>query len=519
MKWKSRPRAGAAADRVSPGRAPRFVALAYGLCVLSAAPLGAEGPAGSASGMGPSSSCRTSACGSVAPEAQWSRLRQELERNPQSEAVRLRVADALMKQGAHQAAAAHLRQILGNKPETSLAFRAALDLSATYAEIGELEEAEKILKGLVTAEPDSPDARLALANVLAKSDKFAGAAREYKAALKIAPEQPTAALSLAKVHLRLGEYRRALSQLDACERLSVDAFEARYLRGLAWKGLGQFERSAEELEQAVRLAPNDYHVRYNLGFALARLGRFKGAVAQLQAAKRLDPEAVEARYQLAQVRRLQGNDELAAAELRELAVLKRETRDREAAAALANDARQLMESGRVLKAVELYREALSRQPRDPRLHFNLAVALRQQGDTEGQLAHLKRASELDLDFAAAHNELGRLRVRQQKWAAAEKHFLQAIRRDPFFSGAQNNLGALYVRLGRVEDAARLFRQAIASNPENVHARINLGLALASRGELLAAAQELLEAIRLSPDEPRAQRALAMVRRQQGGKTR
>ena len=121
---------------------------------------------------------------------------------------------------------------------------------------------------------------------------------------------------------------------------------------------------------------------------------------------------------------------------------------------------------------------------NPRMHVNLALALKARG--QGQ------------DFQEA-----------------EAYFLQALGLRPRLVEAHYGLGDLYLRTDRPELAADSFQAAIEIAPLDHEAHYCLAQALLRQGQLAGAAQTLNTALRIEPADARSHHLLARVREEQG----
>ena len=181
----------------------------------------------------------------------------------------------------------------------------------------------------------------------------------------------------------------------------------------------------------------------------------------------------------------------------------------------ATYARALKDTGRVIKAVEIYQRLVARWPKDAALYHDLAVAAT-AANMPAEAARAEQASlALQPSNASASNGLGLLLIASGKhaeavqaferavqddpsnavfWAnlgnarresgdavRAEQAYRTALDRDPRSADAANGLGVLLVQQHRAADAIRWFEQALAGSPRFVEARLNLGIAFQESG--------------------------------------
>jgi len=101
----------------------------------------------------------------------------------------------------------------------------------------------------------------------------------------------------------------------------------------------------------------------------------------------------------------------------------------------------------------------------------------------------------------AHNGLGIVFKRQNNYAQALAHYLEALRyfpgkNNPNSVGIRTNLGALYKSMGKLQEAEMEYRQILATSPEHAGANNNMGNFYKSIGQAdsaLIAYQKALQA--------------------------
>lgn len=100
----------------------------------------------------------------------------------------------------------------------------------------------------------------------------------------------------------------------------------------------------------------------------------------------------------------------------------------------------------------------------------------------------------------AHNNLGTLRLRQQRWDEAEEYFEAALRVNPGTPEANNNLGTALYAQGKISEATAQYRTAVTVDPKNAGAWNNLGIALAAAGAHTDAVQAFRSSLALAPND-------------------
>ena len=113
-------------------------------------------------------------------------------------------------------------------------------------------------------------------------------------------------------------------------------------------------------------------------------------------------------------------------------------------------------------AMDIYRQALERNPGDPWLHFNLGLLLQRAGFA------LRAASQYAVflstypHFAEAHERLAAVLSLRGKYALAVEHCREAIRLRPEGSAVRYELARNLVQLGDFDEALRVYRDILPS---------------------------------------------------------
>jgi tetratricopeptide (TPR) repeat protein len=170
------------------------------------------------------------------------------------------------------------------------------------------------------------------------------------------------------------------------------------------------------------------------------------------------------------------------------------------------------EHGRLDKAVEEYRRALTINPRYHDIHYNLGLAYQKTGRTEKAIGEYKMALGLKPDLKDAHNNLGVAYDRLGRVDEAVRAYREAIRFNPHDANPHYNLGKIYGRLDRLDEAIEEYRKALRLNPGFADAHFNLGLTYKRKGLKNEAIREFEETLKLRPDHDKARKTLETLTR-------
>jgi tetratricopeptide (TPR) repeat protein len=167
------------------------------------------------------------------------------------------------------------------------------------------------------------------------------------------------------------------------------------------------------------------------------------------------------------------------------------------------------------RAIDLFNQALERDPRYALAHAGLAQAFwqRYQNDRKGADArlaedHARRALDIDALPSGGWVTMGTIRAGTGRAEEALADFQQALDRDPRGAEAHRERGAALEKLGRWDEAEASYRKAIELRPELWSSHNHLGAFLLERNRLSEAEAAFRQALNLAPDNTRVLSNLA-----------
>jgi len=164
--------------------------------------------------------------------------------------------------------------------------------------------------------------------------------------------------------------------------------------------MGDLENAASELQNAIRAKPDYAEAYYTLGTVLKQQGKLNEAASALREAIRLEPDFAGAHTTLGAVLRQLGDTQGSAAESRAGANLAKRNTDLQAAVFATNSGKRLRATGDLENAIAQFRAALAATPDYAPAHFELGLALQQQGKKEEARQEFEKAASLDPKLAA-----------------------------------------------------------------------------------------------------------------------
>jgi tetratricopeptide (TPR) repeat protein len=386
-------------------------------------------------------------------------------------------------------------------------------------ETGRRGEAIRAWKKALDSNPGHVEALTSLAWALEQQD-YEEAIELARRAVERLPEDPAG--------------RRVLGELLFCQGRYAEAAE-QYLSGLDLNGgrdelvagclcrnladayymLGRFREAVREYEAALAAGADQAYCHLWLGWAKQQLGDRGGAISDFTLVCELAPRWHEAFYAAGQLHCAQGKYVQARDHLeRALSLYPAEDEEGRAAATceLGNAIRGL---GDLLRAVDLYQEALSLDPTHPVARFNLGLAHNELGDHEAALAAFSVIAQLDSGDADVHVERGHAYLELGRHDEAIEAYRAALAIQPENSEAFSGLGLTYYGLGVYDTSVEHYLCAVKIEPGDPWPRYNLALALDAAGRHAEADGMMEQAWQSSQEDGEACVAIARAVTSQG----
>ena len=243
---------------------------------------------------------------------------------------------------------------------------------------GQLPTAITLLQKATEIAPDYLAAWVNLGNALQLTGRLQEAVDAFQKGMMLNPNMPEAANNLASVLNALKRHEQALNACVSALKLRPDFAEAHVNMGNALIGLKNPAEAENSYRRAIELRPANATAYFNLGNALSDLGRLEDALEQYRKAVALDAANPEKHYNYANTALKLDRYVEAVESFRAAIEVNPNYVD-----AYCNLGSALQSLGDTAEAIECYREAIRISPRgkqQPDLHWNMALALLQQGD-------------------------------------------------------------------------------------------------------------------------------------------
>jgi len=265
---------------------------------------------------------------------------------------------------------------------------------------GRLSSAEEELRAVVTAQPDSAEARGRLGAILLAQGRSDEAENELVEAVRLAPRSATPLNDLGLLYLRTGRFPLAVETLERAVEAAPGEAPVRNNLGNALRDAGRLDESVAVLEEALELDPELAATHYNLGLTYERAERPTDARRAFARAVELDPRHGAARRAIGRLALAAGDLEGCLPFLDE--AIRIDGTDVEAHALRA---RANFRLGRYASAKADFMGVLDLNPGSVEARNNLGIIAALEGDVEGARRWWEQALEIAPDAEAVRQNL------------------------------------------------------------------------------------------------------------------
>ena len=326
--------------------------------------------------------------------------------------------------------------------------------------LGQLTEAEKVLKTVSDAHPGNPRAHCMLGDIYLSLQKIEDAAVEFQSALEHDPGDAAPWTNLGHTLERTNKHDDALVAFQHASLLEPANAQYAYHVGDSYLALEQPEKAIGFLTKSVQLDPGLAMGYYDLGLAFFEQGKYEWSAISSADALRSDPEMQTQRINLG----------IGATGNRGLAYLNlgkyREAEEcfrrnlKLIAPSFFNLGMALFRQKRYEESLIMFQRALEIKPDDPEFLDLIGNAYLELGRLPEALDALKAAITADDSYALAHHDRGVALSRMKgEEAAALKSFERAVELNDDLYWAHYSIGCLYALQGEKKLALQFLEKA------------------------------------------------------------
>ena len=419
---------------------------------------------------------------------------------------------------------------------------ASLMLARLYGFENKHDESEKLLRAVLTRNPDSPAALEQLSQLLLDENRsqeaiailkqgaedtdepglydllgdaysqakdYPNAEGAYRKAIEEDPDDPGHVHGLAEALLAQNKYGDAVEQYKRLTQLEPATAENYLHLAELYRRQGHFTEAASSLERAKQLSPGNLEVVYNEAMLAEDQGHYDQAIKLLSgavdglrnkpAAEGGSSNALAVLYeQLGRAYQGAQNYPAAINTYEEMAKLSPDTRKR----ALMLQVDAYRENHEIDRAIDSAKAALAAFPKDRDLTTTLALLYGEKLETSAGLKLLESLLRGDDGDQEIYIDIAQVEERGKKYAEAEQSAEKAeqISQEPAGKqSAQFMLGVTYERQKKFDLAEEQFRKVLQQDPENAQVLNYYGYVLANRGVRLDEATAMIQhALKIDP---------------------
>ena len=399
---------------------------------------------------------------------------------------------------------------LAKSPDSVEALLARARLLASR---NELEGASAAVDRVISLDPTQGRAWSLRGDILASWQDLSGALAAYDKSIELQQNNFADLFKRAGLQLQQGDYEAAQADVDTMMARSAQHPAPNYIQGLLHFQAGEYEEAISSLSTA-EPAFNQYPLAlFFLASAQLQKGNMDQAAGLAARFHNIAPDNIQGRKLLATIRLQQGKDADVQSLLRP--VLENDPDD---VGALNLNANALLREGKTNEGIELLSKVAELQPDSPVAQVRLGAGLLMGGQSDAATQHMETALELNPEFQQADILLVLNHLQKRDFPAAIEAAKAYQRRHLTSVTPYNLLGKVYQQAGQPDEARAAFERALALDKGDPGANHNLAQ-LAIEDEDLAAARSYYEAtLAVHQDSVPTLVQLAMLDAREGNET-
>ncbi len=213
---------------------------------------------------------------------------------PERDDLLPRLVDVQLKAGESMQARVSARLAREAHPDKAGTWIAT---AKVHEQTNRLDDAVEAYRKAFAIDPDFPDLRLAIGNLLMRLGRDKEASDFLKAGVTSGDTKPEVVYNYAVSQIREKNYHAAIASLRKVVDQRPDMVPAWIALAQCLRVTKQYGAAVRPYQQALELQP-DAKLAYNLGICAQKADRFDTAIAAYEQALAMDPTMVEARYNL-----------------------------------------------------------------------------------------------------------------------------------------------------------------------------------------------------------------------------
>jgi len=447
---------------------------------------------------------------------------------------RLSQAVEAISLGEFSKAESLLKSVLGASPNDPDALNL---LGVVRAEEHKASEAEGLFRKALASSPTHVGAHINLAKLLQSTNRLPEALRMWRAAQRLAPDRAEINLNLATLSSDTGDYQQALEYLRLIP--GADATDEYFLLTLkSLLGLKRLDASRQFAREFKEIKTVEPETQASFAMLLAKGGLSDEALELLEVARGQSPAAFPVNYALGVINAARQQYDKAEQHLsdalkikpddvitlRALANVARATGNLEKALSYLVQARRLAPNDQavlydfgvttlkmdlLLDALPVFEQLHNAYPRQPNYLYALAAVRWRKGETVETARLMKSYVLLQPQDPLGFYLLGAALLRQDLFGEARAALQRSLtlKADP---DTEYLLGVSLEKEGNRAAAIEIYRKIVNSRPDHAAAHAALGAAYREVGNYVEARTALERAVHLDASDLRANYQLGLV---------
>jgi tetratricopeptide (TPR) repeat protein len=405
------------------------------------------------------------------------------------------------RQGNYGRAQELFQQALRSNPDFA---EALLELANLRIKDKQFSEAAELLKRYVKLSRDPASGYYKLAMVERSLHQPEAAQRDLKVFQTLSKDSPTGPYP----YQHLFDYLDNRSTLSPQQRTQLDVAELTeqiqkhpgqpqdlYLLAETYLKLGKMEEAQKSISQLDQISADDYRTQTGLGVLLARYRLYDEAIQHFQRALRDNPDSDDLKFDLADAYFRKGSYGQALETAGKVSAFGQKD---DAYLALVGDIYAHLEDHG--KAVEIFHDAINRNPDNDQYYLSLALVELRDGDLSGAEQTLQKGLARIPSSGKIVWGLGIISVLQGETVKAADRLERAVDLLPEWAGSYSTLGVFYYQTGQIDKAREVLNRFKGSNAggldvsriEAALSQAPADLSLSGQPMSLAARRQLLE---------------------------
>ena len=279
---------------------------------------------------------------------------------------------------------------------------AVLQDALAHHQAGRLDEAERLYKNVVNADPGNANALNLLGTIAVSRNRNAEAEAFYRRAISANARMASAHFNLGNLLSVTGDHAGALAAYDRALEIEPQFADAHLNKGALLHKMDRLEEAAGAFGRVIVIAPRDARGHSNLAQCYKAQHRFAEAEESYARVLSLQPQQADAYLALAEICARDGRIAAAIGHTRAAIAIQPTPESH------SNLGDLLRRAGDFKSALEAHRAALAARPNAPALLFNYGAALFGAASFDEAADAFRRVLVYDARFLSAYHGLAKI---------------------------------------------------------------------------------------------------------------